>query len=146
MLSGIDLSLELSFHRSMKCRKGFGAMQRILVIDDDAQIRELLRRILVSEGFAVAEASNGHEALEIQNRDPADLIITDIIMPEKGGIETIRELRAQNPDIKIIAMSGGGLIGPEEHLTLPKRMGVSHTFTKPVEKATLINAVKELLG
>ena len=121
-------------------------MSRILVIDDDSQIRKLLRRMLAPEGYAVADARNGDEALKIHAREPADVIITDIIMPEKGGIETIRELIKENPDVKIIAISGGGLLGAEDHLALPRRMGVRHTFTKPVEKDKILAAVKELVG
>ncbi len=120
-------------------------MSRILVIDDDPYIRKLLRKMLVAEGYAVAEARDGVQALEIQAREPADVVITDIIMPEKGGIETINDLISQYPEIKIIAMSGGGLIGAEEHLTLPKRMGVHHTFTKPVEKKKIMGAIRDLL-
>ena len=87
-------------------------MPRILIIDDERQIRELLRDILEDAGYDVAEAADGQEAIKIQRGEPADLIITDLIMPEKEGIETIRELKQSYPDVRIIAMSGGGVVGP----------------------------------
>lgn len=127
-------------------KKGKITMARILVIDDDPQIRGLLRQMLVSEGYAVADAGNGKEAVEIQAREPADVIITDMIMPKKGGIETIRELTSVYPGVKIIAMSGGGLMGAADHLTLPKRMGVRHTLTKPVARDKMLSAIKDLLA
>ncbi|MBI9075254.1 MAG: response regulator [Desulfatibacillum sp.] len=120
-------------------------MSRILIIDDDPYIRKMLHKMLVNEGYAVAEARDGKQALEIQAKEPADVIITDIIMPVKGGIETINEFKTHYPNAKIIAMSGGGFLDAEDHLSLPKRMGVTHTFTKPVERIKIIEAVRELL-
>ena len=120
-------------------------MSRILVIDDDPHIRKMLRKMLATEGYAVAEARDGHQALQIQAREPADVIITDIIMPVKGGIDTINEFKDKYPQVKIIAMSGGGFLDAEDHLILPKRMGIRHTFTKPVEKNQILDAVRDLL-
>ena len=90
-------------------------------------------------------ASNGEQGLRIYRQEPVDLIITDILMPEKEGIETIIELRQDFPDVKIIAMSGGGRIGTKDYLHLAKIFGVQRTFTKPVAREQLLDAIKELL-
>ncbi len=121
-------------------------MARILVIDDDVQIREMLRQMLEFEGYEVIEAANGKEALKLQQQTPADLVITDLIMPEKEGIETIRELREIFPEIKIIAMSGGGVVGPESYLKIAKSLGAQKTFVKPIERKILLNGIREVLG
>ncbi|SHL30354.1 Response regulator receiver domain-containing protein [Desulfatibacillum alkenivorans DSM 16219] len=120
-------------------------MSRILIIDDDSQIRKMLRKMLATAGYAVAEARDGAQALEIQAREPADMIITDIIMPVKGGIDTIQEFTEKYPGVKIIAMSGGGFLEAEDHLTIPQRMGIVHTFAKPLEREKILTAVKDLL-
>ena len=121
-------------------------MSRILVIDDDAQIREMLRQMLEREGYEIAEASDGREGLKLYHEEPADLVIIDLIMPGKEGIETIRELKQDVPDVKIIAVSGGGKIAPEEYLYLAGKMGAQRTITKPVEREEMLKAVRELLG
>jgi len=82
-------------------------MSRILVTDDEDQIRAMLRHALESSGHEVLEANNGEEGVRIYQKQPADLVITDILMPEKEGLESIRELRRLNPAVRIIAISGG---------------------------------------
>jgi DNA-binding NtrC family response regulator len=121
-------------------------MAKILIIDDDIQIREMLRQMLENEGFEVADAPDGKVAIQLYRKDPADLIITDLIMPEKEGIETIRELIDDFPDVKIIAMSGGGIIRPEPYLNLAKKLGAIHTFTKPIERDELLGKIREILA
>jgi YesN/AraC family two-component response regulator len=121
-------------------------MTRILIIDDDVQIREMLRQMLEFENYEVVEAGNGKEALRIQQQTPADLVITDLIMPEKEGIETIRELREIFPEIKIIAMSGGGVVGPESYLKIAKSLGAQKTFVKPIERKILLEGIREVLA
>ena len=79
-----------------------------------------------------------------RNEQP-DLVVTDIVMPEKEGIETIMELRALDPDVRIIAISGGGRINPEDYLSWAQKFGVQHTFTKPVDRDSLLAAVDSLL-
>ena len=118
---------------------------RILIIEDDVQIREMLRQTMEREGYEVVDAPNGKVAMKIQREKPAALIITDLIMPEKEGIETIRELRQDFQDIKIIAISGGGRLGPEEYLDMAKMLGAQRTFAKPIERKVLLDAVRELL-
>ncbi len=120
-------------------------MTRILVIDDDSQIREMLCQMLQNEGYDVIVAANGKEALQCQRETPADLIITDLIMPEKEGIETIRDLKKESPDIRIIAMSGGGVVGPEAYLKIARSLGAQKTFVKPIERKKLLAGIQEVL-
>ena len=120
-------------------------MAKILEVDDDEQVLDMLYESLTREGFDVQKASNGEQGLRIYRQEPVDLIITDILMPEKEGIETIIELRQDFPDVKIIAMSGGGRIGTKDYLHLAKIFGVQRTFTKPVAREQLLDAIKELL-
>ncbi len=121
-------------------------MARILIIDDDDQVRAMLMQAMRRQNFEAAEARNGMEGLKLNRERPADLIITDIIMPEKEGIETIRELKKEFPDVKIIAMSGGGRIGPDSYLKMARGLGASQTLKKPVDLKVLIAAVNDLLG
>jgi DNA-binding response OmpR family regulator len=109
-------------------------MARILIIDDDVQILNMLRQTLEREGHAVVDAPDGNEGLRLFRENPTDLIITDLIMPEKEGIETIMELRRDFPDVKIIAISGGGRLDPGQYLSIAKSFGAQYTFTKPVER------------
>jgi DNA-binding NtrC family response regulator len=120
-------------------------LARILIIDDDVQILNMLRQTLEREGYDVLKASNGKQGIRLYREEPVDLIITDIIMPEKEGIETILELKRDYPDVKIIAISGGGRIGPEEYLDMAEKLGAQRTFIKPVERKQLLNAVRNLL-
>lgn len=122
-------------------------MARILVIDDEEPIRRLLRTLFEKDGHEVLEASDGNIGLRLYRDDPADIVITDLIMPEKEGIETIMELRREYPEVKIIAISGGGEVGVAgQYLPLAKAMGVRHIFPKPIELEGLREAVFELLG
>ncbi len=120
-------------------------MGQILLVDDDAQVRKMLKITLEREGYAVTEAGDGTQAVQVYDVDSIDLVITDIVMPEKEGIETIMELKAINPLVKIIAISGGGRISPEDYLKWARRFGVSHTFTKPVGREELLTAVAGLV-
>jgi DNA-binding response OmpR family regulator len=121
------------------------SMKRILVIDDEEQVLNALGFALACEGYRVVKAFDGKEGMKLHREDPVDLIITDLIMPEKEGIETIRELTAEFPNIKIIAISGGGRIGPENYLTMAKMLGAQRTLTKPIGRDELVRTVKELL-
>ena len=121
-------------------------MKRILVIDDDIQVRQVLREILERAGYDVVDAPDGKEGIRLYRDNPTDLIITDIIMPEKEGIETILELKRDFPDVKIIAISGGGHCNPEGYLEAATKFGVAHTFTKPLDRKELLEAIQGLLG
>jgi len=120
-------------------------MARILVIDDDEQVLDMLYESLTREGYDVLKASNGEQGLRLYREKSVDLIITDIIMPEKEGIETIIELRQDFPNVKIIAISGGGRAGTKDYLQMAKIFGVQRTFTKPVAREQLLDAIKELI-
>jgi DNA-binding response OmpR family regulator len=120
-------------------------MARILIIDDDDQLREMLRKMLERAGYEVLAASDGKVGIEIFNQNAVDLVITDIVMPEKEGIETILELRGHAAKVKIIAMSGGGRIGPGEYLKLAKRVGADQVFNKPIRREELLTAIETLL-
>lgn len=121
-------------------------MARILVIDDDDQVREMLRRMIHNAGHEVVVAADGDVGMAMYREHPADLIVTDIIMPEKDGWEAIVELRRDYPDIKIIAISGGARLGPYSYLAIAKRFGAQRVFAKPIEKTELLRAIGELLG
>lgn len=121
-------------------------MARILVIDDDPQLRRLLRRYFERHHHTVTEAADGDEGLARFHESGADIIITDLIMPGKEGMETILELRRNNPEAKVIAMSGGGRVPPAGYLKLAKGIGASRVFSKPFELAELHQAVEELIG
>jgi len=121
-------------------------MATILLVDDDGQVRQMLKITLEREGYEVVEASDGTEAVDLYDPDQIDLVITDIVMPEKEGIETIMELKAVNPGVKIIAISGGGRINPEDYLTWARRFGVANTFTKPVARKELLACLEDVLG
>ena len=119
---------------------------RILVIDDDEQMRVLLQQAMQWAGYEVVAAENGRQGQQMFEEKPADLIITDLIMPEQEGLETIRILKQRYPAVKIIAISGGGRIGPEAYLPTAMELGADRIFAKPFDVKELIAAVQELLG
>ncbi len=121
-------------------------MARILVIDDEDELRTMLRQMLEHAGHEVSEAVNGAVGIEIYERDKPDLIITDIIMPEKEGVETIIALRRANPELPIIAISGGGRLDATDFLSMAKKLGARHTLTKPFRRDQLLEAVGECLA
>ena len=120
-------------------------MATILIIDDEKSILSFLKERLIYEGFNVLTATDGKEGMKLFNDNPVDLVITDIIMPDKDGFETIIELKRICPDIKIIAMSGMGLGMIEPCLKTAKFSGAEYTFAKPFEISNLLTAVYELL-
>jgi DNA-binding NtrC family response regulator len=120
-------------------------MARILIIDDESQIRSMLRLMLERVGYEVIEAADGMEGIRQYRDNPADLIITDLIMPNKDGIGMIIELKKEFPQVKIIAMSGGGVNRPEGYLDGAKKLGAGRTLTKPIDRDEMLNAVKETL-
>ncbi len=120
-------------------------MARILVIDDDDQVRLSLRMALEDAGYSVEEAADGKVGLRLFHQNPADLVITDLIMPEKEGIETISDLRKGSPEVKIIAISGDCNADPDSYLFTARAMGALQTFKKPINLAELLDAIEELL-
>lgn len=121
-------------------------MNRILIVDDDSAVRATLVKIFRNEPYVIMEATNGREALKLCQKNQVDLIITDIIMPEMEGIETIMEIRKQYSDIKIIAISGGGKRGADIYLSMARELGADCIFDKPVPIGDLLNAVRILMG
>ena len=119
---------------------------RVLIVDDDEQIRVLLQQMMEWAGFDVLVAENGRVAMRMQSQQPADLVITDLIMPEQEGLETISWLKKDYPNIKIIAISGGGRIGPEAYLPAALELGADLAFSKPFDVQEVVNSVKNLLG
>ncbi|RMH02977.1 MAG: response regulator [Nitrospirae bacterium] len=121
-------------------------MATILVIEDDDQTRHLIREILEQAHHTVIEAKNGDEGIKRFHRAPTDLIITDILMPEKEGLETIRELRREYPGINIIAISGGTERAHLNILDIARKLGATQTILKPFSMHTLLNAVHAALA
>jgi DNA-binding response OmpR family regulator len=121
-------------------------MARILLVDDEPMLRRTLRAILEKAGHVVAEAGDGDVALAMFSEDKPDLVITDIVMPNREGVETIRELRALDANVPIIAISGGGNTGGDLFLTLASHLGANQTLTKPIRQATLLETVNDCLG
>jgi DNA-binding response OmpR family regulator len=119
---------------------------RVLIIDDDEQIRVLLEQMMHWAGFEVMVAENGKVAMQLQRENPADLVITDLIMPEQEGLETISRLKKDYGKIKIIAISGGGRIGPEAYLPAALELGADRVFSKPFDVQEIVDTVKEMLG
>ena len=120
-------------------------MPKILIIDDDEQIRKLLRRYLEDEGHEVEDAATAVAGMKIFLEDRIDLVITDILMPGKDGIELITELLEKKSDVKIIAISGGGSCAPQLYLASSKYLGASLTLAKPFRREELLQAVNQLL-
>jgi DNA-binding response OmpR family regulator len=118
---------------------------RILVIDDDEQIRRLLRQVMEWAGHEVLEAADGREGMLKQRKHYADLVITDLIMPEQEGLETITLLKKEFPQVKIIAISGGGRISPDAYLPAAQELGADRVFSKPFDVRELATTVRELL-
>jgi DNA-binding NtrC family response regulator len=119
-------------------------MARIVVIDDEENIRFFVSEALTSSGYDVACASDGNKGLEIIDKFKPDIVITDILMPNKEGIETIPEIKQRHPEIKIIAMSGGGRIKGENYLKLAERLGTDATILKPFKIHNLLDIVAKL--
>lgn len=117
-------------------------MASILIVDDQDMVRRTLRLALESEGLDVREAGDGDEALRLYRSAPADVVVTDIVMPNKEGIETIFELRRSSPKVKIIAMSGRDTA---DFLDMARKLGADHALRKPFEMRTLLSLVRSCI-
>jgi DNA-binding response OmpR family regulator len=120
-------------------------MAKILVIDDEPSILLMIKKMLEKAGHEVDMALNGKEGMQIFEKNKADLLITDIIMPEKEGLETIVEMRKKFPELKIIAISGGGRISADGYLPGAKLLGANMVFQKPLVQKEFLEAVTFLL-
>lgn len=121
-------------------------MSTILIIDDEDVVRKMLRKLFEKNGYQIIEASNGIQGMKMFTEHKPDLIITDLIMPEKEGLELIRELKKNDPNVKIIAISGGGITDPLMYLNLAVTFGAVKAFSKPMDMDLLIETVKEILS
>jgi PAS domain S-box-containing protein len=141
----IKLELAKTVRKVLDDQQQEQATGRILLIDDDSKIRKLFIQKLAGRGYEMIEACDGKGGLKLYHENRPDLVITDLVMPEKEGIETITELKRDFPKVKIIAISGGGRNVPDAYLHIAKNLGAERTFSKPIDWPELIKAVGELL-
>ena len=122
-------------------------MANILIIDDNYDFRKLFREVLEKYGYDVYEAGDGEEGISVYKDNNIDLVITDMIMPKKEGLETMIELRRDFPSVKIIAMSGDGFEAPMNYLDGAKLLGgATRTFIKPFSMEDMLEAIREVLS
>ena len=121
-------------------------MSRVLVIDDNPEVREFVRTILEAAGYAVDLAADGELGIALQRARPADVVITDIFMPNQDGLETVAQLRREFPRGKVIAMSGGGERVKGRYLATAAEIGAHRLLAKPFDADELLRAVRELLS
>jgi len=120
-------------------------MTKILVIDDDELTRSMICHALKKAGFEVLEAANGNDGVQKAKDDKPDLVVTDILMPDKEGIETILEIQALDRNIKIVAMSGGGATKNMTFLEMAKKAGAKYTLSKPFKPSVLLEIIDRAL-
>lgn len=120
-------------------------MARILIIDDEPAVRAVMRAMLESARHHILEAANGMAALAALAAAPIDVVVTDILMPDRDGIETILDIRKQFPAVKILAMSGGGLCGKHDLLEAAQKLGAHDTMSKPFRKSEILAKIDRLL-
>jgi len=123
---------------------GGSTMAAILMIDDDQLTREAITSVLRTAGHNVRDTHDGRRAVNMHREEPAQLVITDILMPEFDGIELIRQLRKADPAVKIVAISGGGWAEPEKFLTMAQRLGADATLSKPFEWDQFLQTITAL--
>jgi DNA-binding response OmpR family regulator len=121
-----------------------GSGKRILVVDDNEDLRTTIQALLQADGFEVAVAGDGQAALALHQACPADVVITDLFMPDKDGIETIVELRKLSPKLKIIAMSGWTSTQGSDYLRVAREIGAAATLQKPFDPQELSRVVRQL--
>ena len=120
-------------------------MPGILIVEDDKELREMLKMSLIRRGFTILEAENGKEAITHFKPLLTDLVVTDLIMPEEDGLKVVIKLRELKPSIKIIAISGGGKVGPGSYLNLAKALGADAIYSKPFSINDLTLKIEQLL-
>lgn len=118
----------------------------ILIVDDDVAVSRTLSLILTKAGYRVSTASDGRKGFELLASGGFDLVLTDIIMPELDGIETIRRIRQDYPDLRVIAMSGGGQIDKADFLHMAQVLGADRVLEKPVRSTQLLEVVNAALS
>ena len=120
-------------------------MPRIVLVDDDDLSRATIHQMLERAGYEVQSFANGREAMAAYLSNPADLVVTDLIMPDTDGLELIQELRRQRPGARILAISGGGRVNANEYLTVAQKFGAAGILTKPFSNQELREAVASVL-
>lgn len=120
-------------------------MAKILILDDEAGMRSILRRALEHAGHEVLEGTNGVEGLKRISENEVDIVVTDLLMPELDGIELIFNLRKSRPNLRVIAISGGGQLPPDSYLKIAQRGGARRILIKPFELRELLIAIEEEL-
>lgn len=121
-------------------------MKKILVIDDDESLLKMMSELLTRSGYEVYKAVDGKKGLRLFYDNRPDLVVTDLIMPEKEGLEVIMELQKQEPKPKIIAISGGGKLKPESYLPLAERLGADYVLEKPFRNPEFLGLIEDLLS
>lgn len=121
-------------------------MTDILIIDDEELVRDSLGELLRREGYSIDTAGDGVAGLEKFKAGSPAVVIVDIVMPEKEGIETIKELKQLRPDLAIIAISGGGRTGNKSFLDIARKVGADVTLAKPFKRAAILQAVSRCIG
>jgi CheY-like chemotaxis protein len=120
-------------------------MPGVLIVEDEKDLREMLKISLLRRKYTVIEAENGKEAILHFKPSITDLVVTDLIMPDEDGLKVIIKLKELKPSIKIIAISGGGKAGPGSYLNLAKALGADAIYSKPFSINELISKIEELL-
>jgi DNA-binding NtrC family response regulator len=118
----------------------------ILIADDEEGLRDIFAESLKLSGYRVSVAENGAAALRVLGAEAVDLLLTDILMPDVDGIELIMQARRSHPELKVIAMSGGGRTAAEVLINIARRLGVHATLEKPFDLATLLEKIESLVG
>ncbi len=119
-------------------------MPNILLIEDDTQVREMLKITLQDAGHNVQTAPDGKQGIALYRTDPPDILITDLVMPGQEGIETIEQIRQTDHETRIIAISGGGTVPPRVYLDIARQLGADRVFAKPVDSRLLLQTINEL--
>jgi DNA-binding response OmpR family regulator len=118
----------------------------VLVVDDEADLRDIVSRVLIDAGHRVTCAANGQEASRALSQQDFDVILTDVIMPEKDGMQVIVEARRTRPTMRIVAMSGGGHVGREQYLKMAKSLGAHAVLEKPFNGDELVAAITAVMA
>ena len=121
-----------------------GTKKRILVVDDNEDLRTTIQALLQADGFEVSVAADGEAALLLHRAQPADVVVTDLFMPDKDGIETIIELKKLYPTVKIVAMSGWTSTQGSDYLQVAREIGAAVTLQKPFDPLELSRVVRQL--
>ncbi len=121
-------------------------MKRILLVDDNEAFRWTLSAMLQTAGYEIQSVGDGSAALKLFRQQPFDLVVTDLIMPGKEGLETIIELRRIQPGLKIVAISGVGRVAPGDYLPMARHLGAAATLAKPFTMEEILDVVARLLG